>query len=589
MLTHHHKNTANFLPSKFLSFIKANVNYYFILSIIAILIIKTFTHPSLTIHPEIVQDGGINFLRVGLTEPIWKAIIYPDAGYLPFFQRFLSLLLLKTTPLKYINYSFQWTSLFLSATFISLINLRIWRSVIRSDIIRFSLGIYISIFAGYSSYLFENFPLFSCIFLLTIILIDFENLSFKKYLLLLAVVFLVVPSKPLIIGFSFVYSALAFYYLKRGKTRTAIFYTISLIPFLGQFVYLFYTRFIHKKYWQEHENTSFTENLELIAKSLHSHINFVPFVPNIEINSSYSSEIIWSNYFLILIFTLLTLLLAFIFWKYEPSRFNVKFNFTLIALFLITVAFMVSSGLGLFSYDSPTNLSSSGVSRHSLVPFILISIFWISSFDLLINFLLKAKIVLSERYLLKSFEYLTCVMVFALSAIHVSTSVDPFYSHQESYSQWSYYHKLVSKEGFAIPTNTINPRQYWLTSYQYRYLNSEPAGDTYGKKFIGLNSVGDKSYEFEFSLDQFAAEELKAFVVKLTDDQLTEPLEAEVLIPDQNKYEYALQVNPPGYRYRYFMLEEAIASQGSLRIIFTSSGKPASVNSEIFLIGKTGN
>jgi len=583
MLTHHHENTARFSLSRFLLSIKINVNYYFIFSIIIILTIKIFTHPSLTIHPEIVQDGGIDFLRVGLTKPLWIQVIYPSAGYSAFFGRILTLLLLKITPIRYINYSFQWTSLLLSCIFISLINLRIWRSVIRSNIIRFSLGIYISIFAGYSSYLFENFPLFSCILLLTIILIDFENLSFKKYLLLLAVLFLVVPSKPLIISFSFVYSALAFYYFKREKARTAIFYAVSLVPFLGQFVYLFYTRFIQKKVWQGHEDISFTENLGLITKSLHSHISFLPFVPNIEINNSYSSGVVWSDYFFILIFTLLTLLLAFVFWKHEPSRFNVKFNFILITLFTITIAFMVISGLGSFSYDSPS-FSGSGVSRHSLVPFILISIFWISSSELLVRLFLKSKPIFSEKYSFKLFECFICVAIFALSAVQVSTSVDPFYFHKESYSQWAYYYSLISKEGFAIPTNAINPEQYWLTSYQYGYLNSEPTGDTYGRKFIKLNPTDGKSNEFEFYLNEFESEELKSFIVKLADDQLSKPL--EVRVESRNEYQYPTSINPPGFRYRYFLLENAISSKDSLRIIFTSDEKPVNINPEIFLIGK---
>jgi len=573
----------NSLLTKFSRFTKTNTNLYFIFSVIIILLIKVLTYPSLTLHPEIVQDGGINFLRVGLTHPLWKAIIYPDAGYFPFFQRFLSLFLLKLTPLKYINYSFQLASLLFSAVFISLLNLKIWRSVIKSDIIRLFLSIYISVFAGYSNYLLENFPLFSCILLLTIILIDFENLSFKKYLLLLAVLFLVVPSKPLIISFSFVYSALAFYYFKREKARTAIFYAFSLIPFLGQFVYLFYTRFIQKKVWQGHEDISFTENLGLIAKSLHSHISFLPSVPNIEINNPYSSGVVWSDYFFILIFTLLTLLLAFVFWKHKPNRFNVKFNFILITLFTITIAFMVISGLGSFSYDSPS-FSGSGVSRHSLVPFILISIFWISSSELLVRLFLKSKSIFSEKYSFKLFECFICVATFALSVVQVSTSVDPFYFHKESYSQWAYYYSLISKEGFAIPTNTINPEQYWLTSYQYGYLNSEPTGDTYGRKFIKLNPTDGKSNEFEFYLNEFESEELKSFIVKLADDQLSKPL--EVKVESRNEYQYPTSINPPGFRYRYFLLENAINSKDPLRIIFTSDEKPVNINPEIFLIGK---
>ena len=63
------------------------INYYFIFSILLIIILKCVEYPSQTYHAEIWAETGNNFLQNAVGKNVWQNIWTPDAGYLPWFQR----------------------------------------------------------------------------------------------------------------------------------------------------------------------------------------------------------------------------------------------------------------------------------------------------------------------------------------------------------------------------------------------------------------------------------------------------------------------------------------------------------------------
>ena len=83
---------------------------YLMVFVIIIAINGLYQFKSLLFDPQIIQDGGINFLKYAMKYGI-TSIPFPDAGYLPLFQRVVCLTIYELFPIQYyafiVNISFS--------------------------------------------------------------------------------------------------------------------------------------------------------------------------------------------------------------------------------------------------------------------------------------------------------------------------------------------------------------------------------------------------------------------------------------------------------------------------------------------------
>ncbi len=418
---------------------KISNNTAIVITILVILIIKYIQYPSLFITPEIIQDGGINFLRLAVEYNI-ASIIATDAGYMPVLPRVLTILIVNVVPAEYYSYAIQYSALGMIAFFSALILKKEFEIINKYLFVRFLLAIAIASFPSISINYIENFSIYGTVFIIYLFLKFYQD---KTYLLknkiLIFFLILIIPSKPYLI-----ITSLFFIYLylndivTKNSLRIKLFFVIFL-SYLFQIIVMIWTR-VNTSMWQG----SSISPIEYLKFDLLSVVDLV-------------EKISYETY---LLFILIPILLI----SYLKDKDNSK---TMIITFLFFLSMLLAQFLNLLSMGPNIEIDLTNA-RHFLFSYIML-LFLIS-------------IISTNRF------SKTLLSLFFLFLVYnnVINSYDIYSNKKHQYSNWDSYYKLLQNDRYCIPVNTENKNQFWILKKNCEYIN---ANNPYGYDYFNLSDA----------------------------------------------------------------------------------------------------
>lgn len=224
---------------KIMNIKSSTVNYYFLISIMLIIIITIYRFPSLTIWNQPWAEAATNFY-MGASNNGWITNLKQlDAGYLPLLTRLITLVVVKVFHAGiYFPIITQSIAVFFIAIFASSISLRYFKGLISSDFLRFIVGLVLGLglFHDYELYTFINFSYLGVIPCLFIMFLNIEKVGKFKFVVLNIFFFLVLSSKAYFIVFAPFYGVILIYNLMKKNHKSSIFYLTSCISMLMQLI-----------------------------------------------------------------------------------------------------------------------------------------------------------------------------------------------------------------------------------------------------------------------------------------------------------------------------------------------------------------
>jgi len=497
--------------------------YFFVLAIsvsLQVLLLSTFV-----LEPQLFQDGAINFLRYALTEG-FGAILRDDAGYIPLFQRIVTLVIYHLLPLKYYAAGVIWVAIILSAASCACLVLRTWDRLIPSIALRSVIATYIILWPDFQTHLIENVGLYLYIPILTLIFSDFNSKLKNIWFGLLS--FVMVVSKPLLIG-TLGAALLVLIHKMLKKERQLYRYFIPGAVISGVCFQVMLTSAIRSRsgLWPSPGlKAILIGSLELLV-SLPSTL-LQPIVGN-------GPGHLWLD---LVIWALIIVFISAIIWKSLPRTESVAFReilFQRLGVFLVSLGglFILSNIWGAPSGFFDAQLHS--MDRYTFVP---VSAFLIFVASLQVNFLEARATQLGALPI--------AILPIVLISLPGTRLTDFDGSRWSDWASFSQHYKSVDSRDFVAPVNTVNPGQYWLLTLGPNYLNASP---TYGAnpisdKFLERPAkwcLETKNQEKEITInnvfvpiDHFSAKDKKNLYVSLQDELGNKLLMSRIESRNQN-------------------------------------------------------
>jgi len=203
----------------------SRINYYFIFSFAIIVVSVLIKIPSLVISAEFYAETATIFFKEAMEASLWQILTYTWADYLVTLQLLVSFIVVRLFGV--VDY-FPGTVNFIFLVFVgftaSLINMRIFRSLIGSDFLRFILGLSIGLTPNYELYELLNSNLFGVMIFLLLIFVDKSGINKWLFLILTGLLFFTGISRPNMVAFIPVYLVLLVIAVKQNNLRDKIFY-----------------------------------------------------------------------------------------------------------------------------------------------------------------------------------------------------------------------------------------------------------------------------------------------------------------------------------------------------------------------------
>jgi len=431
-------------------------NYFFehkkskILFFLSFTILFLFWHfkvPSLGYKAEVWAEAGTNFFWSADNFSILENLNTPDAGYFPFLQRFIALIIVKFLGLK-LQYPFliQFISNCIIAFCSSIICLRFFENIIKQVYMRFLIGISIGLIPDYELHTFINFPYYGIIPLVLTLFIEKNKLSKKTYVSLLVLIFFMILSKGVFVIFIPVYLILVF---TNKKNKSEFFFNlIILLAIIIQLIFI-----INHKINNIQPNDSI---ITIFDKS------FYLFWLNI-LSTFYISDILISiqTPYIFKIFFYSTLI-YFIhnFFEIIQNKTN-RIYFILIYISISSIALGIITGFSsqLDGYESSwSNIYKISLTRWTIftrITIVLGFIHW------------STKYFIKKSYITILFSILIC---FNLSLNNILSPREIQFTGPDfkNVSNWYNYKQLLNKNDYYIP---INPTIHWAIAKNNVLLN----------------------------------------------------------------------------------------------------------------------
>lgn len=199
-------------------------------------------YPSLSTIPEVYAEGGQTFFYYAYHHQVFENLFeFKWYNYLILEQRLIAIIAVKVFHIIENFAGFiQWVSLVFIGYCYACFNLKIFRSLIASDIARFLISILlgISFLGDYELYAFVNFNYHGMFLMLLFLFTRLEQVSFFFYATNLILIALLLVSKTYPISFFPVYALvfIKFYLDSKSKkfNRNTLFYGISCVLILIQ-------------------------------------------------------------------------------------------------------------------------------------------------------------------------------------------------------------------------------------------------------------------------------------------------------------------------------------------------------------------
>ncbi|CAK0780164.1 membrane hypothetical protein [Azospirillaceae bacterium] len=530
-------------------------------------LVNAIVYPSYLIHPELVQDGGINYLKNAIDGSFWT-FLAPDAGYLPFIARVISIFVWNVFPESAYVMLSQWACLLLMALFIACLALPEFSIVIPSLRVRYALIGIIAAFPDYEARLLENFVLFSAPFLLWLVLIDKERLRLRPFIILLGASLIVIPSKPHLILFAPIYGGLFLWHSMRHEWRSGFFFATTMISFLVQAYYLVCTR-LEGVYWGGDKTATISEYAIGVFTYVYSLLRGIAggilFWEDIGIYSN-----IYQDTTLIFLAGIVGLLwvISFIAPVINTRiRENVLVGpFHYIFPFSLLVIFLLSIWLHIVTFSPQLKI------------FLPYHRYFLLSYIVTLIMVCVGASSLFKRIRLWSLRTCFCLVLSSMMISNIMRAKDPFLDNSKSFSQWKYYHSFVRHPSFGIPVNAVTGQHWLVSSRNTRYLN---AATLHGAGFSYPKEVSPGVYELP--LAEWNADAIHA-IVWHRDAQIAEPAAASLLNADGKVIEIGQRITPAGYDYVYYLFPRHTRS--AIAVAFVGGDVTPISGAKLMVIGE---
>jgi hypothetical protein len=398
----------------------------------------------------------------------WQNIWATDAGYLPWFQRLISVLTVKVfNGVEQFALVTQISAMFFIAFFASIINFTVFRKIFPSDLLRFILGISIAFIPDYEVHAFINFIYFGIVPALLFLFINKEKMN--RFIFWISAVFLtlVMMSKPHFLSFAPLLVIIGWYAYQKKQKRTLAFSILVLTSFLLQIISLK----LNPSVWDKDASLA-----EMIGQVAYSWLSMYKHV--------FLGDYMFTSLPSFILFLILLITALFLFVKNQLA----KKDKTILYFFLvcnyiacITVIMTIVTAKEIFPPEMP--IWGMPNDRHFI--FTNISVL-LAGIVVLQTFVKKKPILLSVVALLllnsSAFTFFYDKKVPTVTnraeAFQPNSTIDPYQDPKRSYSQWKLYSPMLQNERYCIP---INPYPF-LLSKECTYLSEYKINTNVTKK-----------------------------------------------------------------------------------------------------------
>lgn len=414
--------------------LKRKINLYFWVGFVFTFLYIVRSFPSLSYDTELWAELATNFYHNARYSSFYENIWVTDAGYLPWLQRFISVIIIKVFKMyDYFPYICQFIGISLISFFCSLINLFQFRKIIKTDFTRFVISIVLGLglFSQYDEFTFINFSYYGIFFIVLSFFFNKEKLSTLQFLFFLFFSVLTINAKGYFIVTLPIFLIHLTYYIWRKQRREIIYNLIMIFAISIQFI----TMINYRRYYQPDSDLK-ALNLFHFPMSL---LNYLSSTVLLVFDIS-------SQYAIVLVFFILVVLI-FTYYHIKIRNYNV-----LRFVFIATAVAIASLTLNLFALSNfqwSESFSLPVIKLHRSV-FISNNLIWFSLAVLFFSIPLKLKSkMLRYGFILFSIlliqYYMTRVKVLRL---------DP--PKKFSYSQWRDYKVVLTFDDFCLPVNPYN-------------------------------------------------------------------------------------------------------------------------------------
>ena len=418
----------------------------FFITIVLMYCLITIKAPTVTIFTEPFAEIVTNYFVNVTTMSTLRNLFSMDAGYLVFYLRLITLLVVKglrvSPKLSIILMQNFAMVLMLSINSAFILNkYKKYGNIFFRFVVSLVLGSF-SIFPFFETHVFVDLPYFNFIAIILISLLDFESLSKKKFIMLMILVPILCFSKSYFLVF-FPISILVFIvFWKKISKRQKIYLFVLALSALIQIIYMHF----YKAYWgglsPDTNSISFIGKVNNVFYSIVQNLIYL-FYPNI----TPSTNTLSINLMFLIISILGVIVAIYYLYKYKNKESVILIIFIMIILssaLLNTVSKIWSNKVNW------ENMIGINEDRHSF--FILISMLFFGIL-LIYNYLKKEEneIRRNRKYTLAGLLLFTRFLIFD----------NPLLPNlKESYSDWNIYSKFYNEKEYLIP---LEP-SLWYTS-----------------------------------------------------------------------------------------------------------------------------
>jgi hypothetical protein len=556
--------------------------FFFFLSVVIIVIAKCIQFPILTTNAEMFGENATNFFFHAFEHSLFTNLFIPDAGYLPWTQRFITLILVKGfNIIQFYPYVSQAIAILFIACVASLINFDIFKKLSSSVVVRFIIGIAIGLISDFELNVYMNFIYYGGLLLFFGVIINKEKLS-KLFLFLISLITaFILLSKGQFMAFMPIYFLLAFWHFRK-KEYKSFFYFLSAIgagllqlsvmstnapddygPKLFLFPYYIIKSFYYLILTYQHVFFGYIlkDGMMLISISILFFLFIIALKTLIAKKDKYTLYVFFAGNFIALCSLFITIVL------YSQTNPNVQ----KIAA-VVTTASTITSATEKATSEVYANAQNTKnifeVKHHANARGLFIS-------NLLI-FLVGA-FVLLKMFSKKRNGIIFLSIIFLTSGAFGQIKVEEMYMQKsQSYSQWNLYYPLLQNDNYCIPVNN------------YPFLLKKNCDYLLSKK--QLDSSPPIFKETRFSLSRFSPLaknwEIQAVMFVNKPAQLTDTSVYTLLAYDNNEeiIGTAKQLSPITDEYIYFLFDKPVSSVEKLAFK-TSDNKEIIVDPNIIVFG----
>ena len=419
----------------------------FFITIVLMYCLITIKAPTVTIFTEPFAEIVTNYFVNVTTMSTLRNLFSMDAGYLVFYLRLITLLVVKGLRVS------PKLSIILMQNFAMVLMLSINSAFILNKykkygniFFRFTVSLILgsfSIFPFFETHVFVDLPYFNFIAIILISLLDFESLSKKKFIMLMILVPILCFSKSYFLVF-FPISILVFIvFWKKISKRQKIYLFVLGLSSLIQLIYMNFNKSGWNYYSVPSEKSlNYIDKINNMFYTISQNLIYL-ISPNITL----SSNILSTNFIFLIIFILGVIIAIYYLYKYKNKE-------SLILVIFIIIIFgsaLLNAVSGILNDQiSWTNTIGINEDRHSF--FILISMIFFGIL-LIYNYLKKEE---NEKERSKKYVFIGLLLF-----IRFFLFDNPLLPNlEESYSDWNVYSRFYNESEYLIP---LEPSP-WYTS-----------------------------------------------------------------------------------------------------------------------------